>query len=407
MYAGYITVNESSGKNLFYWLVQSQHSPSSDPLILWLQGGPGCSGLLGLMMEHGPVHPTQDGGLQPNPWSWNRFANLLYVESPVGVGFSFSKTPSDYNTDNNQTAADNLAFLHGFLDRFPEYSGNPLWIAGESYGGDYVPQLVSRILADPDPPLRQSLKGFAIGNPVFSCQAWKNTANSIYVDLFYYHGLIPFSQFWMWRQTCGATPPTVPPGYGSCDDFLTSITALIGNFDPDNLYTNFFTGNASLGPGPAAGTPIQNLTNTYLNRADVQAAIHAQPAVWTQCCAEEGQSGGSCLLNYTNTWSDMLPLYQQFFTDAPELQILIYSGDTDIATCPHAYAQLCLSELQRPLAPGGLWRPWVVDQQTAGYVEVHDRYTYATVKGAGHEVPLFQPAAAYQLLTRFMSGQPL
>ena len=89
---------------------------------------------------------------------------------------------------------------------------------------------------------------------------------------------------------------------------------------------------------------------------------------------------------------------------APQLRILIYSGDTDIATCPHAYAQLCLSDLGRPLVQQ--WRPWVMDQQTAGYVEVYDTYTYATVKGAGHEVPLFQPREALHMISNFVAGRP-
>ncbi len=85
-----------------------------------------------------------------------------------------------------------------------------------------------------------------------------------------------------------------------------------------------------------------------------------------------------------------------------QLDVLIYSGDTDIATCPHAYAQLCLGELNRKQLVQ--WAPWTVDNQTAGFVEVYDGYTYATVKGAGHEVPFFQPREAQYLISNFLAG---
>lgn len=90
----------------------------------------------------------------------------------------------------------------------------------------------------------------------------------------------------------------------------------------------------------------------------------------TACCAEAGQSGNTCALNYTNNWDDMLPFYVFFKQSWPQGRILIYSGDTDIATCPHAYAQLCISELGWPVQQS--WAPWNVSSQVAGYVEVFD-----------------------------------
>jgi hypothetical protein len=196
-----------------------------------------------------------------------------------------------------------------------------------------------------------------------------------------------------------------------CQVLMNQMNTVIGpNFDPDNLYTDLTTGNASLGVGLelAVGQSIQDLRDYWLNLEEVQTALHVNTPVrpWAACCAEPGQSGSYCALNYTNNWTDMLPTYNFFFENAPQLQVLIYSGDTDIATCPHAYAQLCLAELQRPLI--NLWSAWSIPgapNQTAGFVEVYDKYTYATVKGAGHEVPQFQPAAAYHMISTFINKQ--
>ena len=107
---------------------------------------------------------------------------------------------------------------------------------------------------------------------------------------------------------------------------------------------------------------------------------------------------------------NMMAYYQQFFELAPHLHILIYSGDVDIATVPHAKTQVCVESLQRPVVDS--WKPWTVpgptlpahqnSNVTAGYVEVYDRLTFATVKGAGHEVPTYQPVFAYNLFERFV-----
>ena len=90
MYSGYFTVNREHDRNLFYWYVESQGDPSADPVIFWTNGGPGCSGMYAFAVEHGPFFITSKGNLFDNPHSWNKNANILYVESPAGVGYSFS-----------------------------------------------------------------------------------------------------------------------------------------------------------------------------------------------------------------------------------------------------------------------------------------------------------------------------
>jgi hypothetical protein len=83
MYSGYVDIGPR-GK-MFYWFVQSQSkTPESDPVLLWTNGGPGCSGLIGFMTENGPFRPTEHGNLTLNPHSWNHLANMVYIEQPVG-----------------------------------------------------------------------------------------------------------------------------------------------------------------------------------------------------------------------------------------------------------------------------------------------------------------------------------
>ncbi|CAL8172801.1 unnamed protein product [Prunus armeniaca] len=136
-YAGYATVNEDSGRALFYWLVEAAEDPGSKPIVLWLNGGPGCSSIAyGEAEEVGPFHIKADGKtLYLNPYSWNQVANILFLDSPVGVGFSYSNTSSDLlSNGDKRTAEDSLAFLLKWFERFPQYKGREFYITGESYG---------------------------------------------------------------------------------------------------------------------------------------------------------------------------------------------------------------------------------------------------------------------------------
>lgn len=139
-YAGYLTVSHKHDRNIFYWYVESQNDPTNDPVIFWTNGGPGCSGLVGFGAEHGPFYFSADGKVSPNNYSWNKLANILYVEQPAGVGFSYSGRTDDYKTGDKQAASDNYKAIKRFFERFPERKGNDFYVASESYGGHYMPQ---------------------------------------------------------------------------------------------------------------------------------------------------------------------------------------------------------------------------------------------------------------------------
>ncbi|KAL5995230.1 calponin [Asimina triloba] len=151
-YGGYVTVDQDAGRALFYYfaeVVGSQHTTNNKPLLLWLNGGPGCSSLgYGAMEELGPFRVMSDGKtLYRNEFSWNNVANVLFLESPAGVGFSYSNTTSDYDACGDAaTAKDSFVFLVNWLERFPEYKTRDFYVAGESYAGHYVPQLAHTIL---------------------------------------------------------------------------------------------------------------------------------------------------------------------------------------------------------------------------------------------------------------------
>lgn len=153
-YSGYLNTT-SPNRHLHYWFVESERSPAKDPVVLWLNGGPGCSSLGGFLTELGPFHTNQDGKtLYYNKFAWNQIAlvqrvmvrsdiinssiirNVIFLEAPAGVGFSYTDDGNVTTTDD-QTAADNLAALKHFFTKFPQFKSNDFFITGESYGGGW------------------------------------------------------------------------------------------------------------------------------------------------------------------------------------------------------------------------------------------------------------------------------
>ena len=139
-YSGYLEVTDT--KSLHYTFVESMDSPETDPVIIWFNGGPGCSSMLAMMQEHGPV-VVNDGELffETNPHPWNERANVIYLESPAGVGWSVAGTDSDLDTNDMVQSQDAITALRDWFTKFPEYLSNGVYISGESYGGIYVPYL--------------------------------------------------------------------------------------------------------------------------------------------------------------------------------------------------------------------------------------------------------------------------
>uniref|UniRef100_M1CNC5 Carboxypeptidase n=1 Tax=Solanum tuberosum TaxID=4113 RepID=M1CNC5_SOLTU len=151
-YAGYVNLDESHGKNMYYYFIESERNPSKDPVVLWLNGGPGCSSFDGFVYEHGPFNfelGKANGSLpilHNNPYSWSKVSNIIYLDSPVGVGLSYSKNKADYNTGDLKTATETHAFLLKWFEIYPEFLTNPFYISGESYAGIYVPTLASEVV---------------------------------------------------------------------------------------------------------------------------------------------------------------------------------------------------------------------------------------------------------------------
>jgi len=139
-YSGYLEV--SSTKKLHYVFVESEGSPENDPVVIWFNGGPGCSSMLGFMSENGPwVINDNSTVIERNPHPWTAKANMLWIESPAGVGFSYGSIVKDLKHYDMGQSEDAFVALEAFFSDFSEFLPNKLFISGESYAGLYVPYL--------------------------------------------------------------------------------------------------------------------------------------------------------------------------------------------------------------------------------------------------------------------------
>jgi serine carboxypeptidase-like clade 2 len=364
--------------------------------VVWFQGGPGCSSLLAFFTEHGPFTVNDNGlTLSPNPYSWNKYANMLYVEAPSGVGFSYSDTTSDYTTGDNKTMLDNYHFLLKWFSAFPEYSDKTrkFYISGESYGGHYVPQLAWTIhnLGG----IR--LTGILVGN------AWTDDVlDSISVPIFIYsHALCSYETWLDVEKYCN-----ISGGYNSkiyqakpfhesqrrfirgktdaCDNAVKMMMHEVGN--NTNQYDIY---------APCIGNTGLDCTNftkemNYLNNATVRQAIHAKVDLpsWTVCTNN---------IRYIESWSSVVPIYQYLY----RYKILIFAGDVTY-NVPFQGSQFWINALKLDIKTR--WKAWNVDGQVAGYLEEYDQLKFVTVKNSGHMVPTYTPRNALIMFQNYLKG---
>lgn len=448
MFAGYVTVDEAAGRALFYILVESEQSPAVDPVVLWLNGGPGCSSLGGgFMSELGPFFPSKDGKkLQVNPYAWNQAATTIFLDSPAFVGYSYSNTTSDLIVGDGRTAADSRLFLLGLMKKFPHLKANDLYISGESYAGHYVPNLARDIVrgnAAHGPSEQLNLKGFLVGNP------WTDTAidNLGAVDFWWHHALISDETALGIRSNCNFSrigPLDAHPSHANpqskaelCDKFCnrafselgpiniyeifadiclprhalasaSAMAAALGPSSPASLtarlaakHTNSLASRPRLGEEVPYDPCVDDEVEVYLNLPEVQKALHANqtagvlPWKWSDC-------NGLIQYSTEDLLSTVLPVYEELLATA-SLRILIYSGDVDgivpVVGTRRWTAGLGLQTLKP-------WRPWFSNsQQVGGYLVEYEGLSFATVRNAGHMVPYVQPERMLHLFKAFLNDE--
>ena len=415
-FSGYISL-PGTQKNIHYWLVEAEQDANLKPLVFWTNGGPGCSGLIGFLTEQGPFRPTADGEIQMNPYAWNKVANMVFLEQPVGVGFSYSNVEDDYKIGDDQAAKDNLATILGLIEKFPHFNHSELYITSESYGGHYMPTLANEIINYNDAQEcnaeKLNFKGFAVGNP------YTDYYSGVGAEMETYWGkqLLP-KPLWDNYVANGCLNVEQQLNNSVCSTLILNFMRKIGNLNPYALdypvcltsqqmtMRNYLSDKHLLLSSDIVYEPCEDeYSSNYLNRDDVKAALHVHSnIVWEEC---------SRTTKY-ELKDKMLPMekYYRILLNSkthPDMRILVYSGDDD-SVCGTIGTQRWIYDLGFPLVQD--WTTWYVDGQTAGYISKfktpyskESRFSFMTVHGAGHEVPTYKPKEALDLFEKYLNNK--
>ncbi|XP_022758787.1 serine carboxypeptidase-like 20 isoform X1 [Durio zibethinus] len=450
-YSGYVNIDQSHGKNLFYYFVESERKPSEDPLVLWLNGGPGCSSFDGFVYEHGPFNfeAAKTNGSLPqlhlNLYSWSKVSNIIYLDSPVGVGLSYSKNRSDYVTGDVQTAIDTHAFLLKWFELYPEFLSNPFFIAGESYAGVYVPTLSYEVVKGIDAGTKPVLnfKGYLVGNGVtdgaFDGNALVPFAHGMGLisdDLYeevknecrgnFYHPLTDTCESKLKKvdenikdlniydvlEPCYHYPQTpettdikirLPSSFlklGKTDRPLAVRKRMFGRAWPVRAPVR--DGIVPTWPQLLNGQTVpcfnDEVATEWLNDAAVRKAIHAEEenviGRWELCTDN---------ILYTHEAGSMIKYHKNLTSRG--YRALIFSGDHDMCV-PFTGSEAWTRSVGYKILDE--WRPWTSDGQIAGYLQGYENnLNFLTIKGAGHTVPEYKPKEALDFYSRFLAGKPI
>ena len=420
--------NPGDNGEFFFWLAETRaEKKDKAPLIIWLNGGPGCSSMVGMMYENGPWLPPQAGkdghkySFTRNPYSWNEVGHVLYIEQPLRTGFSKAYKGTDLIRDEHQVADDFYAFLISFYKTFPAFVGTPLIISGESYAGKYIPniaqEVVKRQLSDAS-GVRIDLAGVAIGNGAID-----PLQDLSHADYAYFHGLIPLGAKLAIENKMAACVGVAPvAGSEDAKDMLgvsadaekdasslgdlldcnkTMMThVLVAAGQPNEYNTATFAGyDALMSP--------DGVFHSFFNDAEVQHALHVTDA------DKSAQAWAVC-----NDELDLSMANDHPLSSVPALQflanhtrVLLYAGENDL-NCNFLGLQRVLQQhqwrgqkweqaersLYRGIAPKG-------PEVSGEYFSIDDgRMAFLIIRNSGHLVPMDQPATAQDLIRRFALG---
>ncbi len=474
VYSGFLNVSDpqrASGYDRlvihYQFDVISEMSAAADaPVAVWHTGGPGGSSIYGLYGETGYFQVSASGMRTNTQYSWNNVASMLYLESPAGSFLSPFSTGSGFSyclvdgqrqdtcswTDVTQAAAYALT-LDEFFAQFPEWSSNDLFLVGESYAGQYIPNIASRILQS-HPVLARRLKGLAIGN---GC--WGGGADSVMcngpnevknlVELYYGKGLISRSLHGSILAACNFPDLhyTSTKGYTPskhCKAALKTMDTAVGPHNVYNVYDNCPDGGANAENlrkwHEASGKSARWLSNFLHNNThrvvDAHRELAAMGAGYDWTCGQFQalpayieredvkkvlhlpEKSLSSAFDYNSTGPASITLYPSLIKSG--IRILIYNGDAD-SCVPYIGNEEWTQGMveQGVVNEADAWHPWYAgadDSVPAGYATNyavvggedsvnHDAtFSFVTIRLAGHEVPHYRPRAAYNLFQRFING---
>uniref|UniRef100_A0A915MAP8 Carboxypeptidase n=1 Tax=Meloidogyne javanica TaxID=6303 RepID=A0A915MAP8_MELJA len=354
---------------LHYWLVKSQSNPATDPLLFWFNGGPGCSSLNGLLEGMGPYILGPDKKtLIRNGNNWNKKASIVYMESPIGVGYSYSLN-GNITINDDQTADANYEAIKLFLTKFPMFRKSKLYIAGESYAGVYAPMVVDRII--------KGQKGLAIGNGLMN---WNMSIDTT-LQFAYGHGILDEETWQLFSKQCCK----------GCVADMLNIAWNSPRLNPYDYYRDCET--------PKRSSILRWMLKHRFPKA--QNLNLGQP----MSCAPETCTSLPCIddtgiNNYMNRPDDDMSGFIKTIL-AAKIPITFFYGDTD-AVCNYLLGQKFVEGLGLKLIKPK--EAWILNGHVGGFETIYNNLKFLTVRGVGHMLLSWAPVQAEYIFNQFLNN---
>ncbi|XP_061363278.1 serine carboxypeptidase-like 11 isoform X3 [Gastrolobium bilobum] len=419
---GYVGLGErDDDMQVFYYFIKSENNPEKDPLMLWLTGGPGCSSFSGLAFQIGPLaFKTEEyKGSLPNlvlrPQSWTKVCSIIFVDLPLGTGFSYAKNITAHRSDW-KSVHHTHQFLRKWLIDHSEFLSNKFYVGADSYSGIPAPAIVQEISNANEKGLRPwiNLQGYLLGNPITTLRE-----KNYQIPFAHGMGLISDELYESLQRNCKGEYEDIDSelcliDYRSFEECLSGINMfnILDSYCIDDdalkdheeaLWRRSLTKKlkASLSPHltvPELSCQIYGffLATQWANDESVRRSLHIQEGTigkWQRC--------------YTTDFDHDISSSFEFHVNlsAKGYRSLIYSGDHDVVV-PFIATQAWIRDLNYSIVDD--WRPWLVNGQVAGYTRTYsNQMTFATVKGSGHTAPEYKPDEGFAMFTRWISNVTL
>ncbi|KAF5320272.1 hypothetical protein D9611_011383 [Ephemerocybe angulata] len=413
-YTGYIDVE---ARHLFFYFFESRSEPEKDDVVFWTNGGPGGSSSLGLFMELGPCRVVSADSTRFHPESWNSKANVFFIDQPVGVGFSYA-SHGEYVSTTEEAAKDIAAFVHVFFEHFKKFQGNPFHMAGESYGGRYIPIFAAevydqnrRLVEEGLQPI--NLSSIMIGNGKTDFMSMYPAYYEVVCTPVTRDPILDIAACVRMKQ---AVPRCIEWAQKGCVDTFDMFscqaaisfckTEIMGPFEALGLNPYDISGKCEGDEADTLCYPITKDIAHYLDRPDVRKLIGVDPSV-TQNFTGVNMTVNAAFIAAMDGYHPTFHYVSNLLDRG--IKALIYVGKNDWI-CNHVGNERWTLDLEWSGGEGfrnSPKREWLVGGKVAGETRSFGGLTFATVIGAGHMVPYDKPAEALQLVNRWFAGEEL
>ena len=410
MFAGFVDVGPASAASaLFYWLFTSESTAENTaptPLTIWLNGGPGASSLTGALLENGPIRLNDDGALTYNKYGWTNVGHFVAIDNPVGAGFSYTDTDS-YVNNLGEMAEQLYEGIVNLLELHPFLADSPIFVAGESYAGKYIPAISHYIYEKhKEGDERVNLSGIAIGNG----QLKPFTAYASTPDYLHNIGFIDEAQQQWAHGELAKCKEILDRGemveaFAACqkveDDLYAKYVHLPFIYDVRAKSDVF--------------TTLTRVMTDYLNKDEVRKALNVGERPWRQSDGQGPSSVGKPVPEHLKP-DEMLDIPDQVLRNLFEnFRVLLYSGQTDGSSCNFIGTKRTLEGLEwegKETFAAESQKVWRVDGDVAGYGKTSaageaGEVSFLLIANSGHLVPTDQPLNSLNMFSRFVGGGDL